>query len=69
MPKSRNRRSNGKTKKQPNQEAANATGTLLGVRQGMRSAASASPDRYLRVVAWIAVGLVGLFLTLALLIP
>ena len=35
----------------------------------LRSAASASPDRSLRVVAWIAVGLVGLFLTLALLIP
>lgn len=70
MPKSRNRRSNGKKKKKENQESSAASGTMLGVRRGMANAAGAGErDNSLRMVGWILVGLIGLFLTITILAP
>lgn len=68
MPKSRNRRSNGKTKKQENQDSSRASGTLVDVRRTMHQAGGRD-DRAMRYVVWATVALIGLFLTLAVLMP
>ncbi|MFT4704045.1 MAG: hypothetical protein ACI81R_001741 [Bradymonadia bacterium] len=64
MPKSRNRRSNGRTKKQSTQETGAAHGTLVDVRQGMRriAATDGQGDKALRYVIIASVVLVGLTL-------
>lgn len=68
MPKSRNRRSNGKQKKQENQDSARASGTMVGVRRGM-AAAAGKRDNSLRTLGWIIVGLIGFALTITILAP